>query len=749
MKRYFVWLGSGRAAKVNVGNKGALLDQAAKSNLPVPEGAVLLHEFFESLLEEQILLQENGRFHCPNPIELYESLFTAARMPRFDHPIAVRSAFSAEDREDESLAGHFDSVLNVDSSSPEALSKALCQVWNSASRHKSDFRKDVLLLTMVKAQQAGVAFSEAAYQDDLINYTDGLADKLVSGTVAGQTLLTPQLTLGESATDDLPEFGQRVQKLLRGVRRTFGVGDWDIEWADDGQICWLIQLRPITRASRRNEAFTFANLREILPDPPSPFMTSIVESGSTELFDYYRQFDPSLPTNRHMVRVFEGRPFFNITLLTDMMRKWGLPTALVTSNLGGSSDRAAGFKLGRFLWHTPILLKLGWAQITAVSSAEKATQKILAEAKQPYLSLTDLSQAFSHLFVQFVSEMLNLTQAMSGPLLILRTMNTLAEHNRRQSSIATQSLIDLAPLQTAVSKNPSWQEAIKQNQLPTDSEFQTLWATYLDKHGHRGIYESDISRPRYHEDPSPLIASLTRPPLTEPEKRPYSLKAQLTRPIWWHCGRILRARELWRYHAIQCYDLLRQQFLPLIDQAVQDGLLPNQDAFWYLTLEEVAQLDNGKTFTKTEIDSKKANYSQLQTYDFPDLIHQFDDFSTYLEGYANGSIQNLGRLSGIGLTDGEVNGRVWLLREPSTQLPDGFIPEETILVARAIDPGWISTFTNVAGVVVEIGGDLSHGSIILREIGLPAVTNVAKATQQLKTGDPITLNATNGIVIKN
>ena len=67
-------------------------------------------------------------------------------------------------------------------------------------------------------------------------------------------------------------------------------------------------------------------------------------------------------------------------------------------------------------------------------------------------------------------------------------------------------------------------------------------------------------------------------------------------------------------------------------------------------------------------------------------------------------------------------------------------------MARSVDAGWIPTFTQVAGVVVEIGGDLSHGSIILREIGLPAITNVRDITKVIHSGDTLLLRADSGVV---
>jgi pyruvate,water dikinase len=108
--------------------------------------------------------------------------------------------------------------------------------------------------------------------------------------VSGDTFAVPRLRAGEGPTEGDPVVA-RLQLLLRGVRGALGEGDWDVEWADDGIRCWLVQARPVTRPTRRNEAFTAATHREILPDPPSRFMTSLIASSADELFASFRRID--------------------------------------------------------------------------------------------------------------------------------------------------------------------------------------------------------------------------------------------------------------------------------------------------------------------------------------------------------------------------------------------------------------------------------------------------------------------------
>ncbi|NJN96519.1 MAG: hypothetical protein HC875_21635 [Anaerolineales bacterium] len=389
-------LGSGQAAGLGVGNKGALLDRAAQAGLPVPQGFILLDSAWHTALAAGLVKVEGQSVTISDP----SRLLSALQLDFLNPPplLAVRSAFSAEDREGESLAGHFTSRLFVNPTDPAHLAAALADVWSSAFRRPGDFRRDVLLMHMVAARHAGVAFSEREFEDDLINFTGGTADKLVSGEVEGEQLFLPKLRawerrleIGDSFNLQSPistpsvqfPFFSRLQRLLRNIRRVFGAGDWDIEWADDGVCCWLVQLRPVTRPSRRNETFTIANHKEILPELPSRYMSSLIASCAGGLFAYYRRFDPSLPARRPFIEVFYGRPYINLSLLSEMMRSFGLPTRLVTDNIGGETGQVFGANPGRLVRKIPTLLRLGLAQFGAVASSRRAIKAMLARTEQP------------------------------------------------------------------------------------------------------------------------------------------------------------------------------------------------------------------------------------------------------------------------------------------------------------------------------------------------------------------------------
>ena len=104
-------------------------------------------------------------------------------------------------------------------------------------------------------------------------------------------------------------------------------------------------------------------------------------------------------------------------------------------------------------------------------------------------------------------------------------------------------------------------------------------------------------------------------------------------------------------------------------------------------------------------------------------------------------VREAGEFQGMPVGPGRVEGRVVILESPD-QL--NRVIHGDILVTPTLDPSWIPLFTVAAGLVVEMGGTLSHGSIIAREYGLPTVVNIPGITRILKTGDRVLLDGSAG-----
>jgi pyruvate,water dikinase len=102
-----------------------------------------------------------------------------------------------------------------------------------------------------------------------------------------------------------------------------------------------------------------------------------------------------------------------------------------------------------------------------------------------------------------------------------------------------------------------------------------------------------------------------------------------------------------------------------------------------------------------------------------------------------------GRLEGLGISPGRARGRVRVVRSPADAAR---IERGDVLVAHAVDPGWTSMFLLVGAVVLEMGSRLSHGAVVAREYGVPAVVNVDGVTRRLVDGQEVTVDGTRGIV---
>lgn len=722
-------LGSGRLTDLGVPGKAALLDRCAAAGLPVPAGVVV---------------RAPALTRVPTPV-LGQQLVEVAPGP----VVVVRSAFGDEDGATASNAGRFTSVLHVDATDPAALAAALDAVLASADG-AADLA--VLVQAQVAAAHAGVAFTQPDHEDDLVDVVAGLADGLVSGRERGERALLPRLATGERPRD--PGWQGRLAVLLRAVNRELGAAPgtpgWDVEWADDGARCWLVQVRPVTAAPLRDDALTLANHREILPDPPSVLMSSLIAGAADDLFSYWRGFAPDLPAARPFIEEHAGRPLINLSLLTDTMRRLGLPTVFVTDSMGGSaateSVPAVGVRPGRLVRHAPALVGLGLDQLRSPGRVDVLVDDLRQRAAvvdHAGATPADVLAAATDVYVGLVTGMFALTTAISGPLAVLQRLGVSAEHHAGHRSAGTRVWDDLAPLRSLVDADAARTTAVAEGRVPTDPIFRAAWDAYLDDHGHRGIHESDLSMPRYHEDPAPLLSLLATPdrPAAHDAARRTAL-GRATTPLWWQAARAIRAREDLRSGAMRAFDVLRARLLAAADAAVDDGLLTTRDEVFELTVAEVAALGDGARPDPGVLAARRVDRERTGRLRLPDVVRRSDDPADWDPDHAPAAGE---RLRGLPLTRGRVTGTVWRLDRPGLDAPMADGP--VVLVAPAVDAGWIATFARVDAVVVETGGELSHGSIVLRERGVPAVTNVAGATG-LATGDRVTVDAAAGTVTR-
>jgi phosphohistidine swiveling domain-containing protein len=661
--------------------------------------------------------------------------------------VAVRSAFAVEDGAASSRAGAFRSVLGVDVTDVEALGEAIEAVRASADGHAVG-RADVLVQCQVAADRAGVAFTEPDHEDDLVESVEGLADGLLAGTGVGESWELPKLRSedlwGGPRSPDPQKC--RLQVLLRRVRRVFGPAGLDIEWADDGTRVHLVQVRPITAPLLRDDWFTVANHREILPEHPSATMTSVLAESAAELYGWYRRHDQDLPADRLFLEVFAGRPRINLGLLTDTVRILGLPSRLVTDSIGGGADDGPipqPMQIGRVLRRLPTLLGLLRSQLGSVGAARAAERDFeeTLSSLGPAPDLVEIGAALCRVYVSLVHAMFGLTAAMSGSLAALRRAGTLEVHAARHRTVTTRMWEELDAVRAELDADD--RRLCAARTTPASARGATSYRAWMQRWGHRGTFESDVARPRFAEDASPVLRALASPAGARRGRVARSLRSVVTLPIWWAARRPLSAREELRDRAMQAFGRLRVHALARAARLVTDGRLPDAESIWQLGLGEWRELEQGGICDAARLGARQRQRAGEARLRLRDVFRRRNPFVTDDEAAGSGGAR---QLRGLGLTRGVFEGLVVVLDEPTACIPDGVEAGGIVLVVPAIDAGWVPLLTTVGGVIVEIGGELSHGSILVREVGLPAITNVTGALAVLRTGDRVRLDGSSGQV---
>jgi pyruvate,water dikinase len=216
-------------------------------------------------------------------------------------------------------------------------------------------------------------------------------------------------------------------------------------------------------------------------------------------------------------------------------------------------------------------------------------------------------------------------------------------------------------------------------------------------------------------------------------------------------------REAVRSDLTRVVSRIRAWHLVLADRFVERGWIDERDDYFLLQLDEVkrAALDPSHGGgLRAIVATRSAQLTAERDLRMPLLMRE-SELPALLafrggavepsSGHAAGDGAEGSVLTGLCVSPGTVEGEVVVMRDPGEFAA---MKRGAILVAPATDPSWTPLFTLASGVIVEVGGMLSHASTIAREYGLPALANVKNATRLLKTGDRIRLDASGGRVIR-
>jgi pyruvate,water dikinase len=305
-------------------------------------------------------------------------------------------------------------------------------------------------------------------------------------------------------------------------------------------------------------------------------------------------------------------------------------------------------------------------------------------------------------------------------------------------------------------------------QTPEALPFLTALERFLSVYGHREI-RMDVIYPTWGEDPAPVLGFVRSYLDADAEHSPHHQQARLvkdreeqTRTVLARVeqdllGRLLfspilrwvlkhtqantRERDTVHFELTRLFPPFRRLLLELGHRWSERDLLRQSDDIFYLTLDEMGEVAVSPRVMIETAQTRRAEFEANRSRPWPDIIRGGQEI--YVR--ETGPVEAVdGQLSGVAGSPGLVTGLARVIRGPEEF---GNLQKNDILVAPLTNPVWTPLFAIASGVITEVGGILSHGAIVAREYGIPAVMSVPGATVQVSDGQKITIDGNRGLVL--
>jgi pyruvate,water dikinase len=591
-----------------------------------------------------------------------------------------------------------------------------------------------------------------------------------------------QPCLDDVRLTELAELGRKVEAFYGAPR--------DIEWAWAEGRFWLLQARPITAAGaaereqvRREEMATLTsqadkrgtvwsrfNLSEILPEP-TPMTWAIVRrfmSGQGGFGLMYRDlgFDPHASLNEKGVfDLVAGRPYCNLSREAKLHYSW-LPYEHPFAALKADPRKALYptpvLNAARFPWHFWLLAPFRWPLLVyrLIRGAVKVqrTSHSFADRYRSEIAPAFRQEARTELGVDYTK----LDDAALVQKVEFWTKRTLIDFARDSLKPTALAALLMGGLEQRLAQ-PLGQERAKEamrelvmgvrpegdsdlaGAVRDVAEGRLSRERFLGLFGHRGPQEMELAQPRWSEDPSTLEriasgghASAPQSPAEVWERvadeanldevTGTALKGDLDRLHIY-----LGLRETAKHDLMYGYALIRRA---LVELDRRHGL---RGGIFFLTPEELPRLLN-KDDVSAVIAERRRRRMLALSLELPPVL-----FSDDLEAIGRAPVvDNADLLQGVPLSGGVAEAPALVLEKPHAEI---LPPEGYILVCPSTDPAWVPLFVQARGLVMETGGVLSHGAIVAREFGLPAVAGLPGIIRRLKTGQRVRVDGGRGTVV--
>lgn len=289
---------------------------------------------------------------------------------------------------------------------------------------------------------------------------------------------------------------------------------------------------------------------------------------------------------------------------------------------------------------------------------------------------------------------------------------------------------------------------------------------YLAKYGMRCVGEIDITRTRWSEKPITLVPMiLSNIKNFEPGagKRKFEQgrrvalkkekelldrlkqlpdgeqKAKKTKRMISLIRNFSGFREYPKYSMIHRYFIYKQALVKEAEQLVQAGVIHEKEDIYYLTFEELYEVVRTNKLDYQIISKRKDEYKRYEKLTPPRVITSDGEI---ISGKYKRENLPAKAILGLPVSSGVIEGRARVI----LNMEDADLEDGDILVTPFTDPSWTPLFVSIKGLVTEVGGLMTHGAVIAREYGLPAVVGVENATGLIKDGQRIRVNGTEGYI---
>lgn len=626
-------------------------------------------------------------------------------------------------------------------------------------------------------------------------------------TLAGEGGGTRFVPGGDMAgSQALPD--EKIVKLGLLLERVFeSLGECeehqDVEWAFDGQDFFLLQARPVTALpvytfeaiKNKTQVWSNGNYREAIPMVISPLHRRVMKNAiDTIQFASFSRPGYPIPEGFQFSRLVNGRLYCDIgALLWAYYDSTGALPSQFNPFWGGHQPDIdvgdadpfigeAGQERQRRAMKGGALIMEAAAGATGTFAELKASVTSLVGTGYDQLPYNDFIEKYDRLgqiikaycekftFLGGVGSLplMMLLQKLAGYFgpAVMTVINglmvggeagiTSADQGYRLMELACLARKDKDAVQYLTGNNfdpISWE-----GRLPESSPFKKEFREFIKEFGHRAVYELDIINPRWKEDPSYLLDIIkSSMPTADPgqwkaqqkekfertwrevaEKVPPAGLAEIKKGIR-DAQEGAAVREMSKSVIVLALEPYRLMALELGKRFAQRGIIGEPGDIFYCTWPDLFAILSGDwdgAGLRTLVADRKESQREKEALAPPDVI--MGEKQVFSEPALSGSGDFL---HGVAAAAGKASGTARPIRHPGegNKLQPG-----DVLVAPSTDPGWAPLFLKACALVMETGGYLSHGSVVAREFGVPAVVNVRGAMSAIKDGEKIVVDGDEG-----